>query len=423
MISHNIMHIMINILYVYMIYLLLNALLGKEVYNNKIKKISYIAFFIISVITILVTKTRTEMLLFNMIFIFLLSLNYKTTFFIKFIATFFIYSIGIIIEIFICKYFNHTKINILSNSEFHSILILVLIVVIGIVSAYLINKSKASSNETLKIPKIYYFTFIFISLGTIYLFINSLINTHLSLLYIVISSIILISINVMMIFLDNKIFRALLSEQEKEILNQQNAAYENQTNIINHTSEVIRVLHHDMKNHINTLIIMNEKGQTEEISEYTKEMLSIIDACEVCKSNNFVVDSIINFKLTKLKEKGVNLEIDICIPHVMDILAIDLTTILGNLLDNAVEATMHSKEKNLKLKMWYEVGNLIIILKNSYSGEIIVENGILKSTKLFKKGHGIGLKSVEATIKKYSGDLEINRTANNFTVEVVIPME
>lgn len=423
MTNYDLMHIITNIMYVYMIYILFNNFLGEEVYSNKIKNISYLIFFILSSLIVFVTRIPIVMFLFNAIFLFQLSLNYKVQFQQRIVSIFLVYSIGIMIEVFISYFFNYKDINILNNSEFNSIIGLVLIRIMGVVVAYLITRYRVAMNKTFEIPKTYYFIFVFMSLGTMYLYINSLVDGHLELLNIIISSMILVGINILMIFLDGKIYKSIILEQEKELLNQQNIIYENQNSIITQSNEMIRILNHDMKNHIYAIMKMNSQGKRDEIEEYTKGMIDQIDNGGICKSYNFVIDSIVNFKLIELVDKNIKMKIDVCIPHTLDILANDLIAILGNLLDNAVTAVLQSEEKVLELKMSYEIGNLIVILKNSYDGKLKIENKIFKTTKSFKAGHGIGLKSVKIAVKKYQGDLELEHTPNYFIARVILPVE
>ncbi|MFV0441423.1 MAG: GHKL domain-containing protein, partial [Lachnospirales bacterium] len=66
---------------------------------------------------------------------------------------------------------------------------------------------------------------------------------------------------------------------------------------------------------------------------------------------------------------------------------------------------------------------LIVILKNSYDGKLKIENKIFKTTKTFKSGHGIGLKSAKIAVKKYQGDLELEHTPNYFIARVILPVE
>ena len=185
--------------------------------------------------------------------------------------------------------------------------------------------------------------------------------------------------------------------------------------------ESINLLKHDMKNHLIMLNEMYENNSKDEIQPYISRILNGIDNSTRSNSNNFVIDSIVNFKLRVLQDKDVTISLDINIPHTINILAHDLTIILGNLLDNAIIATLRSKEKKLRIQISCSMDNLIILIDNSYDGNLIVENGQLKTTKIFKATHGLGLISIAKSLESYGGELRTEYTSNIFTTSVVIP--
>ena len=119
---------------------------------------------------------------------------------------------------------------------------------------------------------------------------------------------------------------------------------------------------------------------------------------KLCNSGNIIVDSMINYKL-----KGVantDISVDVCIPEKLDISDMDITVILGNLLDNALraikEVNEHGEESMLHLNLNY------------------------LTTKKDKKGHGLGLESVKEVLNKYNGVLQITCDKGVFIVEAVL---
>jgi sensor histidine kinase regulating citrate/malate metabolism len=320
-------------------------------------------------------------------------------------------------------------ISALDASSFDSVIGLVLIRTITLITAYLINQYKKSMKKDFSIPKPYYFAVAMILFGTLYLFISSLENDAITLYNVMISGFILIITNVTMIVINEKIYDLMIATNEKNILEQQNIAYENQVVLISQSTENIRSLKHDMKNH---LLILNElyaKNKKEEIEDYIGNILEQIEHEAFSKSNNFVIDSILNFKLNEFKNKDIDIDIDIDItlnvniPQVINILAFDLTVILGNLLDNAITAVKQSKIKILDLSISCSRGNLIILMDNSYDGNLIIENGIFKTTKAYKTNHGTGLANIEKSLEKYGGEIRTEYTSDIFSVAVVIPFE
>ncbi len=421
MTHYEIAHVLTSAVFVYAHYLLLESFLGNEVHDKNLKNIEYITFFITSTLIIFVTRVPIIMFLHNMFFLFIISLNYKASMQRKIVGTTFAYGIGVIVEIIISISFSYTNIQGLSDSEFNSVIGLIIIRVALLIIAYLLNRFASVLSKSLEIPKAYYFMFAFISLGTIYLFLNGLIKSDLNMYNVLCSSVILCGINILMIVMDEKIYKSIILSKDKEKLHQQNIAYENQNNLINQTNARIKMLEHDMKNHLEILSKMYEEDRKDKIEEYTKSIIGKLNSKSICNSNNFVIDSIVNFKLATLDDK-VKLKVDICIPYTLNILAVDLTTILGNFLDNAITGVTNAKEKIIDLEISYKKENLIIILKNSFDGKLIEDNGKFKTTKVYKSKHGIGIGSVEETLETYGGSIDIEHTSNMFSVAIIIPL-
>lgn len=98
-----------------------------------------------------------------------------------------------------------------------------------------------------------------------------------------------------------------------------------------------------------------------------------------------------------------------------------MTIILGNLLDNAIEASSKVEENpyiNVKLK--YDKGRLFLQVANPYAGELIEKSGKFITTKADKDNHGIGLESVKKVIQKYSGTMSVDYDDNIFSVVILM---
>lgn len=182
------------------------------------------------------------------------------------------------------------------------------------------------------------------------------------------------------------------------------------------------LIRHDIKNHLFALKSLYEKGDIDSFKNYFNCILSNIDIEEkLCNSGNIIVDSMINYKL-----KGVvnnDISVDVCIPEKLDISEMDITVILGNLLDNAIRAVNEvnesGKESIFHLNLNYTKGRLILRIENSYLNVNLVR-GNLMTTKKDKRGHGLGLKSVKEVLSKYNGVLQINCDKEVFIVEAVL---
>lgn len=134
-----------------------------------------------------------------------------------------------------------------------------------------------------------------------------------------------------------------------------------------------------------------------------------------------MVDSIINYKLRSISDWNVAVTVDIVIPTELPIEIVDLSTILTNLLDNAVQALQKTDGKReLKIAMTYRKGMLFIAVKNTYPGKVHYENGEIVTTKEDTESHGYGLKNVESAAEKYDGICQLHHNDVYFDAEVAL---
>ena len=145
---------------------------------------------------------------------------------------------------------------------------------------------------------------------------------------------------------------------------------------------------------------------------------------EFSQTGNLAVDALVNYKYLLAVQKNIEMQVEICIPEELNVDTADLCIILGNLLDNAIEAAEKcEKEKRIRLKILYGNRNIRIEIANTFDGEIHrMENGMYMTSKKDAKRHGIGLQSVQKSIDKYKGKLETDRSAEGdyFIVRVLL---
>lgn len=139
------------------------------------------------------------------------------------------------------------------------------------------------------------------------------------------------------------------------------------------------------------------------------------------ESGNLVIDSILNYKLDYIKSMGVNTHLNIKVPSDLELESFDMVVILGNLLDNAMEALKKLKENRiLWVSIKYDRGILIIRTQNNFDGKASVGSKGFTTTKEDKGNHGLGLKNIESTLEKYNGLLEYTYTDNMFKADVLM---
>ena len=180
---------------------------------------------------------------------------------------------------------------------------------------------------------------------------------------------------------------------------------------------------HDYRNHIQTMKVLADKGDIESLKEYLNKLdedLSTVDT--VVKTGNAMADAILNSKISLAKSKGINVKVDAHVPVKLKMSELDLCVILGNLFDNAIEASLPLPEENRLIRVYMVMKNTQLYI--SFTNFTATKKQV-KTSNLFKTikgdGHGFGLIRIDSIIEKLDGYLSRNSEDGAFTTEVLIP--
>lgn len=239
----------------------------------------------------------------------------------------------------------------------------------------------------------------------------------------VILSALLLIINALVFYLFDSLVRLYNDRHEKMMLEQQNKAYINQIKLVYDSQNALRYYRHDMRNHLFKMRDMVEKSEYKQLEEYIGQTVSYMKIDKkVIDSGNSEIDCLLNYKLRNIEEMNIKLETKFVLPHELFINVFDINIVLGNLIDNALEALKQCDERELIVRLTYSKGVMFITIKNSFSGNIKIDNNNQKlfTTKKDLKNHGLGLQSVQYTIDKYYGTMEIETTEKMFIVKALM---
>jgi hypothetical protein len=214
-------------------------------------------------------------------------------------------------------------------------------------------------------------------------------------------------INISVFYLYHVLLENYIHLRDNAIYKQQTYAYQNQLDVIMESQNRIRALRHDMKNHILALQVLVQKNEMEEADNYLQSMQSFMtNPQEYVSTGNDTIDGLLNYKIQKAKDVLKQVETNISIPENLNLHSFDLNVVLGNLLDNAIEASVQTEEKKLKITMKLDKGVLFLNICNSCREIANGKKTMLETTKYDKTNHGIGLKNVRRIVEKYHGDME-----------------
>ncbi len=207
-----------------------------------------------------------------------------------------------------------------------------------------------------------------------------------------------------------------------EMLRRENDLYFRQCEIMEKSTEEMRSFRHDLNNQFIALSRLLSEGQTEKARKHLDSLFSQTKQMTVYScTGNIPVDSIINYKLRLAETEHIKISTHIAIPPDIKMDTADIVTVLGNLLDNAIEATVLKREdRRIYLKLFYTQGRLVIRVSNSYNGQIRKDGDRMVTTKTDNKRHGYGLANVEKIAEKYGGVLKIGNTEDEFTADLLM---
>lgn len=199
---------------------------------------------------------------------------------------------------------------------------------------------------------------------------------------------------------------------EKELLQKYYAEVENMYTRM-------RGWRHDLRHHIQTMKVHAARGEMGEIEAYLNMLDQDLTNVEtVARTGNRIADAILNSKLSLARERQINVKAEARIPVQLSIPELDLCIVIGNLLDNAIEACMQLPPDRRLIRIYMEMkGNyLYLALTNTAAGGKKKHFGTTKG-----EGHGMGLARVDEVVKKHGGYLTRASEEEAFSTEVLLP--
>ena len=205
-------------------------------------------------------------------------------------------------------------------------------------------------------------------------------------------------------------------EKEIEHLKTEKTYYK----ILEQQNENLMVYAHDVKKHLASISSLNSNQEMERyVGQLTEKVKSY---SQNCHSGNKLLDVMIHKYSMDCKENGIHFAYDVQQCNLSGLSDNDLVSVLGNLMDNAVQAACSSAKKEVVLETTRRNGYSVIILCNSCDAPPKSKGETLLTTKTDTFTHGYGLKSVRKTLKGYDGDFswEYDEKHQLFTVTVMI---
>ncbi len=218
------------------------------------------------------------------------------------------------------------------------------------------------------------------------------------------------------------IVRSLSDAYEKILLKKENQYYESQLKNMEQSTVAWKKLRHDLKNHFIVLKGMLDSGEEEQAKTYLDNFIqNEFGNKQEVQSGNTAIDSILNYKMLEAEQHSVMLDLDVQIPEQLAVSSQAMSVILGNAIDNAIEAARETEERRVSVILQYTKGRLLIQISNPYSGELhLGTSGEYLTGKTEKEDHGFGLKSIKDVVEKSGGVMNIEEKEGRFTLTILL---
>lgn len=185
----------------------------------------------------------------------------------------------------------------------------------------------------------------------------------------------------------------------------------------------MRMWRHDYRNHIQTMKVFATNGDLEAIRTYLDELDTDLNTVDTAvKTGNAMADAILNSKISLAKSRHIAVHVDAHVPVKLNMSELDLCVILGNLFDNAIEASLPLPEDQRLIRVYMDMKNtqLYISFTNFTASQKLPKwNGRFRTTK--GGGHGFGLVRMDQIVERLDGYLSRNSEDGAFTTEILIP--
>lgn len=236
-----------------------------------------------------------------------------------------------------------------------------------------------------------------------------------------------VTVVIIMIVLYQNIKTAQMEKLENQMLSVQIDNLKRHIGQVENIYQDIRGMKHDMTNHILTLERLYAGSDTAQAQEYGKELKAALSdmAADGIKSGNPITDMILREWKAEAEKRNIRFDSDFHFPADSNINAFDISVILNNALQNAVENTKGAENAQLNVRSYCRNNAYMIEISNSFSGTLRwdAESGLPITSKSKADGHGYGLNNIRKVAKKYCGDIDIVLKDGEFLLSVMLMVD
>ena len=230
---------------------------------------------------------------------------------------------------------------------------------------------------------------------------------------------ILLGINIYFTNLFDAVNRSNRLKHELQLYRQQEKLQKEYYDNLEQKYQNTRKLVHDIRNHLQMMEHLYEEQQNQTGMQYAKDIHSMLNRLGMkYYTSSKMLNIVINDKVQQMEAKGITPEIMLSDCDFDFMRDVDITTLFGNLLDNAIESAEETDDKIVRLKAVTVHSFISITLENSCEKEPRIEKNGLHSQK--KNHEGLGLKNAERIVNTYRGDIQYEWRKPYFVTRIML---
>lgn len=420
--TYSIVYLISNFFSIFIIRRFAEAFFKKQSNYKIVSVLLYLIYFIITSLAYLKLDIPIIALCINWISIFVVFFTYESTIQKRIVYTTYIIAFMLFPELVIGAITGYFKFSFFSEGNYSSEIGIISTKIITYIEAllfrnYRIRKDSQSVSTSLWISTI------IIPLSTLIYECMFVSNDNLTKDKVIASVAMLFIINVTAFHLYDSLTKSYVQQSKLSILETENALYSKQCEIMQSSTEELQGFRHDMNNQF---IALSQLIKSEQYGDAERQLshLTLLTKSKIIysTSGNVIIDGLINYKLQNALNDRIKVKTEIAVPNRINIETTDLVAILGNLIDNALNALADVPEdrRSLTIKVVFSQGRLIVRTSNPYTGDILCTDGKIVSDKQNSKQHGYGLNNIAKSVNKYKGYMNIDYSSNTFTVDIIM---
>lgn len=420
--TYSIVYLISNFFSIFIIRRFAEAFFKKQSNYKIVSVLLYLIYFIITSLAYLKLDIPIIALFINWISIFVIFFTYESTIQKRIVYTTYIIAFMLFPELVIGAITGYFKFSFFSEGNYSSEIGIISTKIITYIEAllfrnYRIRKDSQSVSTSLWISTI------IIPLSTLIYECMFVSNDNLTKDKVIASVAMLFIINVTAFYLYDSLTKSYVQQSKLSILETENALYSKQCEIMQSSTEELQGFRHDMNNQF---IALSQLIKSEQYVDAERQLshLTLLTKSKIIysTSGNVIIDGLINYKLQNALNDRIKVKTEIAVPNRINIETTDLVAILGNLIDNALNALADVPEdrRSLTIKVVFSQGRLIVRTSNPYTGDILCTDGKIVSDKQNSKQHGYGLNNIAKSVNKYKGYMNIDYSSNTFTVDIIM---